>query len=176
MKTSSNCAAARPIMAERWFFRLALVASLLGLGVVVLGAYVRLSDAGLGCPDWPVCYGQLTWPKAESEIAAANAAFPQRPVEAHKAWKEQAHRFVAGSLGVLVLSLALLANWRQRVRRHLLITASLAAAAGIFAYVAGHIALAALLSVGAIGLPLAGAAIWRDDWRGRSSAGLLGLI
>lgn len=163
-------------MAERWFFRLALAASLLGLGVVVLGAYVRLSDAGLGCPDWPVCYGQLTWPKAESEIAAANAAFPQRPVEAHKAWKEQAHRFVAGSLGVLVLSLALLANWRQRVRRNLLITASLAAAAGIFAYVAGHIALAALLSVVAIGLPLVGAAIWRDDWRGRASAGLLGLI
>lgn len=163
-------------MAERWFLRLALLASLLGLGVVVLGAYVRLSDAGLGCPDWPVCYGQLTWPKAESEIATANAAFPQRPVETHKAWKEQAHRFVAGSLGVLVLSLALLANWQQRSRRNLLIGASIAAAAGIFAYIAGQVVLAALLSILAIGLPLAAAAAWRDDWRGRASAGLLGLI
>lgn len=163
-------------MTDRWFLRLALLASVLGLGVVVLGAYVRLSDAGLGCPDWPVCYGQLTWPSAESEISAANAAFPQRPVETHKAWKEQAHRFVAGTLGVLVLSLALLANWRRRFRRYLLIGASCAAAAGIFAYVGGQIALAAVLSMAAIGLPLAAATIWRDDWRGRASAGLLGLI
>jgi cytochrome c oxidase assembly protein subunit 15 len=163
-------------MVDRWFLRIALLATLLGLGVVVLGAYVRLSDAGLGCPDWPVCYGQLTWPTAESEIVVANEAFPQRPVETHKAWKEQVHRFVAAALGLLVLSLALLANWRRRLRRNLLIGASLAAAAGIFAYVAGLIPLAALLSVVAIGLPLAAAMLWRDDWRGRTSAGLLGLV
>ena len=163
-------------MTDRWFLRIALLATLLGMGVVILGAYVRLSDAGLGCPDWPVCYGQLTWPSAESEIATANKAFPQRPVEPHKAWKEQAHRFVAASLGVLVLGLALLANWRRPLRRNLLIGASAAAAAGIFAYVAGLVSLAAVFSVTAIGLPLAGALAWRDDWRGRTTAGLLGLI
>src|SRR5690606_11712301 len=66
--------------------------------------------------------------------------------------------------------------WQQRSRRNLLIGASIAAAAGIFAYIAGQVVLAALLSILAIGLPLAAAAAWRDDWRGRASAGLLGLI
>ena len=163
-------------MVERWFFRLSLLPCLLALGVVVMGAYVRLSDAGLGCPDWPVCYGQLTWPRAESDIIAANAAFPQRPVEVEKAWKEQLHRFVAAALGLLVLTLALLANWQRPARRYQLIGAAAAAAGGIFAYVGGRIELAALLSVAAIGLPLAAAIAWRDDWRGRASAGLLGLV
>lgn len=59
--------------------------------VVVLGAYVRLSNAGLGCPDWPGCYGQLTAPSLSS------------PIETSKAWKEMAHRYVAGTLGLLIL-------------------------------------------------------------------------
>lgn len=163
-------------MTNRWFLRIALLATLLGAGVVVLGAYVRLNDAGLGCPDWPVCYGRLTWPSDEATIAAANAAFPQRPVETDKAWKEQVHRFFAASLGVLVLGLALTASWRWPARRGLLIGASIAAAAGIFAYVGGLIPLAAILSVAAIGLPLLGAAVWRGSWRARATAGLLGLV
>jgi cytochrome c oxidase assembly protein subunit 15 len=161
---------------NKWFLRIALTASLLGLAVVVMGAYVRLSDAGLGCPDWPVCYGQLTWPSAQAEIAQANEAFPHRPVEADKAWKEQLHRFLAAALGTLVLALALLANWRRPLRRYLLIGAAAAAAAGIFAYVAGLIPLAAGLSLAAIGLPVAAAFAWQDDGRGRTAAGLLGLV
>lgn len=163
-------------MSERWFLRIATLATLLAFGVVVLGAYVRLSDAGLGCPDWPVCYGKLAWPTDEAEIAAANQAFPQRPVETHKAWKEQVHRFFAAGLGTLVLGLALIANWRWPRRRYLLIGASVSAAAGIFAYVAGIIPLAAVLSVAAIGLPALGAGAWRRDWRSAATSGLLALV
>lgn len=97
----------------RWFRRLLLLAAVLALAVVMLGAWVRLSDAGLGCPDWPGCYGQLTVPEAPEEVTQANQAFPQRPVEAHKAWKEMVHRYFAGSLGLLIVAIALLA-WRNR--------------------------------------------------------------
>lgn len=93
--------------------RFALLVSLLALAVIMLGAYVRLSDAGLGCPDWPGCYGQLTVPGSEQEVATANSSFPQRPLESGKAWKEMAHRYLAGTLGLGVLLLALL-TWRNR--------------------------------------------------------------
>ena len=93
--------------------RYALLVTLLSLSVILLGAYVRLSDAGLGCPDWPGCYGQLTAPDSEAEIASANNAYPHRPVESHKAWKEMAHRYLAGTLGLAILLLAI-TNWRNR--------------------------------------------------------------
>lgn len=93
--------------------RLALLTAVLTLCVVVLGAWVRLSHAGLGCPDWPGCYGQLDVP-AGSEIDAANAAYPERPVEVGKAWKEMVHRYAAGALGLLVFALAAVAWWRRR--------------------------------------------------------------
>lgn len=96
-------------MKQDWFLRLALLASALALVVVILGAFVRLSDAGLGCPDWPGCYGHLDVPSAEHEIERANQAWPERPVEAHKAWKEMIHRYFAGTLGLLVIALAVLA-------------------------------------------------------------------
>lgn len=99
-----------------WFRRIALLATILALCVVVLGAYVRLSDAGLGCPDWPGCYGTLTVPESQSAIAHAQEVYPNKPVEAHKAWKEMAHRYVAGTLGLLVLSLCVL-GWRAK--RHI---------------------------------------------------------
>lgn len=73
--------------------------------VIVLGAYTRLTDSGLGCPDWPGCYGHLTVPKLEADIQKAEAAFPERPVEAHKAWAEMVHRYVAGILGLLILAI-----------------------------------------------------------------------
>lgn len=92
---------------------IALLAACLAYGVVVLGAYVRLSNAGLGCPDWPVCYGRIVPPTAEHEVAEANAAYPQRPVETAKAWKEQVHRYFASTLGVLIVILAVMA-FRQR--------------------------------------------------------------
>ena len=88
------------------------VFSLLLAGVVVaLGAYVRLSDAGLGCPDWPGCYGRL-FVSADLE-ANPPAAAPSRPFDAAKAKKEMAHRYAAGVLGLALLLLAGLA-WRLR--------------------------------------------------------------
>lgn len=89
------------------FNRLALIAMVLAFCVVALGAYVRLSDAGLGCPDWPGCYGHITVPHQE----LAQQAFPDKPLEAHKAWKEMAHRYFAGILGLLVLAICIL-SWR----------------------------------------------------------------
>jgi len=96
-----------------WFKRIALLASVLALCVVVLGAYVRLSDAGLGCPDWPGCYGSMTVPQSEAAIAHAQTAYPDKPLEAHKAWKEMVHRYAAGTLGLLILTLCIL-GWVAR--------------------------------------------------------------
>lgn len=98
---------------KRRYWQLSVMATLLTVSVVLLGVYVRLSDAGLGCPDWPGCYGHVDVPLTEEQIAAANAAFPERPVEVPKAWKEMIHRYFAGALGLVVLALAGLA-WRQR--------------------------------------------------------------
>jgi len=81
--------------------------------VILLGAYVRLSDAGLGCPDWPGCYGHLVVPSADHAVAAANEAHPARPLDSGKAWKEMLHRYLAGSLGLAILAIAAVA-WRNR--------------------------------------------------------------
>ena len=160
-----------------WFKRLALFGAVLAFCVVILGAFVRLSHAGLGCPDWPVCYGHLAWPTADEHIAVANEAFPQRPVEVEKAWKEQVHRFLAAALGMIVFALALIASWRARAQRYLLFGAAAAAALGIFTYVAGWIPLASFLSVLSIALPAYGMLAWRNGgWRARYTAGLLALI
>ena len=83
---------------------LVLLGAMLALGVVVLGAYVRLSDAGLGCPDWPGCYGTLTVPESEAAITNAQAAYPHSMLEVGKAWKEMIHRYLAGVLGIIVLA------------------------------------------------------------------------
>jgi heme a synthase len=91
------------------FRRVALAGVLLALLVVVLGAWVRLSAAGLGCPDWPGCYGHLSAGSAAENVAAVNEAFPQRPFEYHKAIKEMVHRYFASGLGLLILVLAGLA-------------------------------------------------------------------
>ena len=97
----------------RIFRQLSLVAACLALFVVVLGAYVRLSDAGLGCPDWPGCYGTLTVPQSEAALNHAQTIYPGQPVEAPKAWKEMIHRYFAGTLGLLVVGL-LVTGWRAR--------------------------------------------------------------
>jgi cytochrome c oxidase assembly protein subunit 15 len=113
---------------RRSFARVAAAAVLLALVVVVFGAFVRLSNAGLSCPDWPLCYGQITWPSHATEIARANAAFPERPVESHKAWREQVHRFIAGGLIVVTFTLAVW-GWRRRRQPDVPWRAALAAAA-----------------------------------------------
>jgi len=83
--------------------KVVFLACLLAVVVIMLGAFTRLVDAGLGCPDWPGCYGQLTWPMTESEIITANKAFPDAPVETDKAWPEMVHRYFAGALGLLAI-------------------------------------------------------------------------
>ena len=95
------------------FAALAAFAAVLTLAVVMLGAYVRLSHAGLGCPDWPGCYGRLAAPSHPAAVAEANAAFPERPVHTAKAWKEMVHRYLASGLGLVILVLAGLA-WAGR--------------------------------------------------------------
>jgi len=97
------------------FSTFAGLTALLALTVILLGAYVRLSDAGLGCPDWPGCYGRLGAPSTPDAIDQANHAFPERPVETAKAWKEMAHRYLASALGLAILLLAL-GTWRSRGR------------------------------------------------------------
>jgi len=89
-------------------YRLTKIALLVTAIVIVLGAYTRLTDAGLGCPDWPGCYGFLTVPTEATDVAKAQQAFPERPVEAHKAWNEMIHRYFAGSLGLLILGIFIL--------------------------------------------------------------------
>ncbi len=85
---------------------LARLAIVLALIVIVIGAYTRLSDAGLGCPDWPGCYGKLIVP---DYVDSENENLAVRPLEQAKAWKEMVHRYAASSLGLLILIMALLA-------------------------------------------------------------------
>ena len=94
-------------------FRLALSGVVLAVGVIVLGAFTRLVDAGLGCPDWPGCYGHVLWPTQTEAIAAANAAYPDMPVELDKTWPEMVHRYFATALGMVAIALAVTA-WRHR--------------------------------------------------------------
>lgn len=90
-----------------------LLAVSLTFFIVALGAFVRLSEAGLGCPDWPGCYGHIGVPDTHEEITLANLTHPERPVEAAKAWKEMIHRYFASSLGLLLIGLAM-ASWLLR--------------------------------------------------------------
>ncbi len=88
---------------KTYFFKIVFLALIVAFTVVILGAYTRLQGAGLGCPDWPGCYGQLTVPKTESAIASAGELYPNQPVEATKAWAEMTHRYVAGTLVLLIV-------------------------------------------------------------------------
>jgi len=86
------------------------------LCVVVLGAYVRLSSAGLGCPDWPGCYGHFTPLGAAADPHVLSSPLAGRPLEAGKAWREMVHRYAAGTLGLLIASLAFIGLFRRRER------------------------------------------------------------
>jgi cytochrome c oxidase assembly protein subunit 15 len=94
------------------FVRLARVGAVLALAVVMLGAWVRLTDAGLGCPDWPGCYGRLVVPGAATPAQELGAEFT-RPLEAGKAWREMIHRYLASTLVLVCVVLAFVA-WRNR--------------------------------------------------------------
>jgi heme a synthase len=114
-----------PKLRHKLLFFLAVLAVLWTLVVIVLGAYVRLSHAGLGCPDWPGCYGHIIVPEEAARIDAANAAYPERPLHGAKAWKEMVHRYFAGALGLLIVLIAVIAfkryDWTKREERKYLI-------------------------------------------------------
>ena len=94
---------------------LTLLTLSLTFDLVLFGAFTRLTDSGLGCPDWPGCYGKASPLGASAEIAAAQSAMPSGPVTHGKAWVEMIHRYLATGVGVLILTLAL-ASWLQRRR------------------------------------------------------------
>lgn len=102
----------RKNISHKTLFRLSLAAFFLTIVVVVLGAFTRLVDAGLGCPDWPGCYGHLLWPDEAHEIIKAEEAFPHAPVETDKTWPEMVHRYFAGTLGLFLLAIAIF-SWRE---------------------------------------------------------------
>jgi len=85
-----------------------LVATLFSILVIGLGAYTRLVHAGLGCPDWPLCYGHLWAPAQGGELVQANFDFPDSPVDLAKTWPEMTHRYLASSLGLLCIAIVLL--------------------------------------------------------------------
>jgi len=82
--------------------------------LVMLGAYVRLSDAGLGCPDWPGCYGKLSPSQAADQIEAAARSAPQGPVSLPKAWREMVHRYFASLVGLMILAIVIKALVKRR--------------------------------------------------------------
>lgn len=84
---------------------LALITFLLAFVVILLGAYTRLTDAGLSCPDWPHCFGYLTAPTTVQQLQIAAQKFPATPVDIKKAWTEMTHRYFAGMEGILILLL-----------------------------------------------------------------------
>ena len=148
--------------AHRHFHRLAWLAAAFAFGVIVFGAFVRLSQAGLSCPDWPTCYGHVTWPTQAHDIARADAAFPHRPYEDALAWREQVHRMLAGTLGVLVLTLAVLAARRRRFGVAAVVTASVLVAVSIPIYIRGNHPLSALIAAAGEALLLVAAIVWSN--------------
>lgn len=105
----------------RKFITLTLCWTLL---VIMLGAYTRLTDAGLGCPDWPGCYGFLKVPHQVVNVELAALRFPERPLEHHKAWNEMIHRYLAATLGLFIAFL-FVRSWYQQRRPELLPSALL---------------------------------------------------
>jgi cytochrome c oxidase assembly protein subunit 15 len=149
------------IAPHRHFHRLAWLAVALAFGVIVFGAFVRLSNAGLSCPDWPTCYGRAAWPSAAHD-SLNRAAEAIRPVEPHKAWREQLHRMLAGTLGLLVFALALLATRKRPLGWAHVLAAAAAVACSIPLYMHGRHAPAAALAVVAETLLVVGALRWSN--------------
>jgi len=148
--------------AHRHFHRLAWLAAALAFCVIVFGAFVRLSNAGLSCPDWPTCYGHASWPTQAQDVAQANRSFPGRPVEADKDWREQVHRMLAGTLGALVLVIALVAARKRPHGTSVVVAASILVAASIPFYVNGsHLLAGAFATIGEA-LLIAGASAWSN--------------
>lgn len=91
------------------FRKLAWVTLFLTFDLIMFGAFTRLTDSGLGCPDWPGCYGHANPVQAHSSISAAEAAMPHGPVTVVKAWIEMIHRYLAMGVGVLIVAMMVVA-------------------------------------------------------------------
>lgn len=102
---------------QPWRLALTVFTLFLTFDLVLFGAFTRLTDSGLGCPDWPGCYGTASPLAAHADIAHAQAAMPDGPVTHAKAWIEMLHRYLASGVGALIVVLAL-AAWRPAARRH----------------------------------------------------------
>ena len=176
MTTLNKPALYRPALYKH-FHRIAWLAVALAMCVIVFGAFVRLSNAGLSCPDWPTCYGMATWPTTPDHARAADhAATAIRPIEPSKAWREQFHRIIAGLLGVLVLALALLATRRRPQGWLHVIGAAVLVAIAIPLYMRGqHVAASVLAIAGELAL-LAGVLRWSDTDLARTSTLTLAVI
>jgi cytochrome c oxidase assembly protein subunit 15 len=100
--------------ARLWLTRLAVIGVVVTAIVVALGAWTRLKDAGLGCPDWPTCYGSITVPLSDVAISQGQALYPDSPFSAEKAWPEMIHRHFAKTIGLLCIVMTGLALWAAR--------------------------------------------------------------
>lgn len=165
----------QPAVLYRHFHRIAWLAVALAACVIVFGAFVRLSNAGLSCPDWPTCYGKATWPTAAEQVAD-HAAVAIRPVVPERAWREQFHRIIAGLLGVLVFSLALLATRRRPQGWLHVLGAAAAVAVAIPLYMRGQHGVASGLAVLGELLLLAGVLRWSNVDLARASTLTLAVI
>ena len=122
--------------ARRTLFITALAGTALALVVILLGAWTRLTDAGLGCPDWPGCYGFLHVPVSAEHQQIANVRFPDAPLQIERAWPEMVHRYGASALGFLILVMSVL-TWRaskdaELPRRHVFVLLGLVILQGMF--------------------------------------------
>lgn len=95
--------------------KLVWVTAFLTFDLIMFGAFTRLTDSGLGCPDWPGCYGHANPVQAHAHISAAEAAMPDGPVTVMKAWIEMIHRYLAMGVGVLIIAIMVIA-WRRWLR------------------------------------------------------------
>jgi cytochrome c oxidase assembly protein subunit 15 len=117
MNASSSSSSGSAASRAPAYRRLIGLTAALTLALIMLGAWVRLTDAGLGCPDWPGCYGKFTPTQAKADIARAVAdqGGEHGPVSMGKAWREMVHRYVASFLGLLIIAIAVI-GWRARRR------------------------------------------------------------
>ena len=153
----------------RHFHRIAWLAVALTLGVILFGAFVRLSHAGLSCPDWPTCYGRATWPAHAGEVVE-HVATEVREFEKSKAWREQFHRHLAAILGLMVLGLALLGARRRRLGIAQVLAAATLVGISIPLYMQANYVLAAVFAIAGELILLAAAIRWNNSDLSRVSA------
>lgn len=116
MKDIVMVSAASSTAAQRLLKILINTAIVLAMATILLGVYTRLVDAGLGCPDWPGCYGSISAPTQVEQLAEAQKKFPGIKIEPHKAHYEMLHRYIAGLLGIMVCMIFAVSQWQKFCR------------------------------------------------------------